>query len=210
MENPNIITALKLQKHNKNRASVFLNGEYVFAVSLKVADTLRKGQILSESEIEYLKAEGEQQLAYERALRFLGYRARSQKEMVEYLQGKEYSPVVIDDTIARLVAENYLDDEAFARLWLSDRERFHPRGSRALQYELQQKGISDEIIHTVLADCEDESSAWLAVKPKLRQWKNLERMDFQKKVMGFLNRRGFDYETCRQVCDRAWSIVLVA
>jgi regulatory protein len=199
------ITALEIQKHNKERVNVFLDGQFALGVTVLVAAALRKGQYLSDVEIEKLKQEDERNKAYARAIRFLGFRARSQAEMVRYLRDKGYSAEVVDEIVGRLVNEQYLDDEAFARFWLEDRERFRPRGQQALRYELRQKGITDEVIDTVLTDLDEDELAWKAVEGKLYRWKNLAEQDLKKKIVGFLSRRGFNYETANKVFNRAWS-----
>lgn len=201
------ITALKVQKHNKERVNVFLDGQFALAVTMLVAATLRKGQYLNDAEIERLKQEDERNKAYNRAIRFLGFRSRSQAEMARYLHDKGYADEVVNDTVSRLIDEQYLDDEAFARFWLENRERFRPRGRQALRYELRQKGISDEVIDTVLIDLDEDELAWVAVERKLHRWKNLTEQDLKKKIVGFLSRRGFNYETANNAFNRAWSSI---
>lgn len=197
------ITALKVQKRNKERVSVFVDDAYAFSVTLMVAATLKKGQHLTEAEIDRLKSGDERNKAYNRALRFLSYRSRSQVEMERYLRDKGYAPEVVSETVDRLVRENYVDDEAFAQDWLASRERYRPRSRHALRYELRQKGIADEVIEATLADVDEDASAWAAVERKLERWKNLSEEEFKKKILGFLGRRGFNYETARSVLDRA-------
>jgi regulatory protein len=199
------ITALKIQKRNKERVNVFLDDEFALAVTAVVATTLRRGQYLSDAEIEKLEQEDERNKAYDRAIHFLGFRSRSQAEVVRYLRDKGYSAGVVDETISRLVEAQYLDDESFARFWLENRERFRPRGRQALRYELKQKGISDEVIDTVLADLDEAELAWLAVESKLHRWRNLAEQDLKKKIVGFLSRRGFNYETANNTFQRAWA-----
>ncbi len=198
------ITALKIQKRSKERVNLFLDDEYSFSLALSLALQLKKGQYLSQAEIEQLKNKDERQKAYQNALHYLGFRARSQVEMERYLQGKQYSPDVIVTTVERLQQEQYLDDEAFAQAWLNNRERFRPRSGRAIRYELRQKGIADEVIETVLVDLDEDKLAWLALEPKLRQWQHLDEERFKKKVMGFLSRRGFNYHVTQAVFRRAW------
>jgi regulatory protein len=185
--------------------NVYLDGEYAFAVTVLVATGLKKGQYLNQTEIQQLKNQDERDKAYNHAIHFLGFRQRTQKEMIQYLRGKGYLPQVVTETVDRLLQEHYLDDEAFACSWLENRERFRPRGQKALRYELKQKGISDEIIETVLTDLDEDKLAWAAVESKLNRWQNLEKVDFKKKVMGLLSRRGFSYEVARTVFDRAWA-----
>lgn len=197
------ITALEVQKRNKERVNVYLDGRYAFAVTMIVAAGLKKGQFLSDDEIEQLKKQDEGNKAYNHAIYFLGFRSRSQSEIADYLRGKKYPPEVITETMDRLVREEYLSDESFARMWVADRERFRPRSRRALRYELRQKGVSDDVIENVLADIDEDELAWRAIEAKLRQWKHLDEPHFKKKALGFLSRRGFNYEVARQAVERA-------
>lgn len=201
------ITAVKIQKDNKERVNVYVDDQYAFAVTVLVAATLKKGQYLSEADIQQFKEQDERQKAYEQALRYLSFRARSRQEMERHLSGKGYSPAVVTATIERLGDEGYLDDEDFARFWLENRERFRPRGQRALRYELRQKGIGDELIDSLLTDLDEDELAWTAVEGKVTQWQNLDEEAFKKKVLGFLSRRGFNYEVTYRIFERAWTQV---
>lgn len=199
------ITALQIQKRNKERVNVFIDGQFALAITALVAVTLKKGQYLSDSDIERLKDDDEVDKAYNQAIRFLGFRPRSKAELERYLQDKKYAPEVVSHIIERLRQEQYLDDEAFARFWLENRERFRPRGRQALRFELRQKGLDHEVIESTLAEVNEEESAWAAVEGKLYRWKDLEEQEFKQKVMAFLSRRGFNYEVASQVAGRAWA-----
>jgi regulatory protein len=201
------ITALQVQKNNQERVSVFLDGEYAFGVTLMVAAGLKKGQVLSSAEIQDLQYEDERNRAYEQAVRYLGYRPRSRAEVERYLGDKGYDPEVVAHAMERLARRNYVDDEAFARFWLENRERFRPRGARALRYELREKGISDHVVDATLSELDEDASAWAALEPKLHGWRALDWQAFQKKAMGYLSRRGFGYGTARQACQRAWAVM---
>lgn len=198
------ITALKVQKHNKERVNVYLDDEYALAVTAVVAATLKKGQYLAEAEIEQLRSQDERNKAYEQSVRFLGYRARSQTEVERYLQQKGYSSEVISEINDRLLEQDYLDDERFARSWVQERQRFGPRSRHALRYELRQKGVADPIISTVLAGLDETELAWAALAQKLHQWRHFSEDDFKKKAYGYLGRRGFNYEVARAVAEQAW------
>jgi regulatory protein len=199
------ITALKIQNRNKERVNLYLDNNYAFPVTVAVALTLKKGQYLTDKEIEQLKSQDAQDKAYQHAIRYLGFRARSRQELEQYLAEKGYSTQVTAATIQRLLDQNYLDDEAFARWWLENRERFRPRSQRALRYELRQKGIANEVIETVLTDLDEEELAWAAVSPKLAQWQNFEAEKLKQKIFSFLSRRGFTYEVAHQIFERAWT-----
>ncbi len=198
------ITRLEVQKKNKERVNVYLDDEYAFGVSMTLALTLIRGQWLSDEEIAGLKQQDEYDRAYNLGVRFLGHRPRSVAEMERHLGKKEFSAAAIAFAVEKLRARGYLDDQDFARFWVDNRMRFRPRGVYGLRYELRQKGLDDEVIDQALADIDEEAAAWTAVQPKLTAWRKLERRQFENKVVGFLNRRGFNYETARTIAAQAW------
>jgi len=197
------ITALKTQKRDKSRVNVFLDGEYAFPVSLDAALELKKGQELSDAEIDVLKNADAYSKAYNASLRYLSYRQRSQSELEIYLKKKEYSDEIVSHTVERLLEKGYLNDAEFARMWIDERNRFRPRAARALRAELRQKGVDNSVIDTALIDLDEEEAAWNAVQSKLARWESLDDFEFKKKVSGYLGRRGFGYDVVRSVLERA-------
>lgn len=201
------ITRLQIQQKNKERVNIFLNEEYAFSLELMLAAGLRKGQQLTEADIAALQAEDERKRAYAAALTFLGQRVRSQTEVAQRLEQREFSPEAIQQTMARLQQEGYLDDTTFGQQWVANRQRFRPRSERALRYELRRKGMDNSIIDEVIeeAEIDEDAAAWAALEPKIARWQGLERAPFSQKAGGFLARRGFGHEVARRVIERAWN-----
>jgi len=120
------ITALKAQKRNKDRVSVYLDGRFAFGVKDIVAVKLRIGQFLTDDDIVELQGQDVFERAYDRALNFLSYRPRSEAEVRRYLQDKQIPETVINATVERLARIDLLDDEAFlqqCQLLFQERER---------------------------------------------------------------------------------------
>lgn len=199
-----IITALKLQKKNKERVNVYLDGRYAFSLAAIEAAKLKRGQPLSDQEIEDLLGRDSFQKTYNQVLRFLSYRPRSEAEVRRYLRDKKVSPSIEAEVVERLTAAGLLDDQAFARYWVEKRESFNPRGLYALRHELRQKGLSEEIIALALEDVDEEESAYRALVNRARRMSPLDRQSFRKKLSPFLRRRGFSYEVINTALDRAW------
>jgi regulatory protein len=198
------ITALKVQKRNPRRVNVYLDGHYAFGLAAIEAARLRRGQVLSNEDIEGLKERDSFEKAHDRALRFLSYRPRSEAEVRRYLQGKAVSPAVEEEVIERLTRAKLLDDLAFARYWVENRESFRPRGLRMLRYELRQKGLSDETIAQALADLDEEEDAYRAALRRGRKLTHLDQISFRKKLGAHLLRRGFPYEVVNLAVERTW------
>ena len=94
----------------------------------------------------------------EAALRFLEARQRSVAEVRRRLTTAGYRTELVDAAIGRLGDLGILDDEAFAAQWVESRDRARPRGERALQAELRQKGVAGETIARTLEERRDTAS----------------------------------------------------
>lgn len=198
------ITALKYQKKNRDRASVFIEGRFAFGVPAIVAASLRRGQFLSDAEIDSLREQGSTETAYSQTLNYLSYRPRSRAETVRYLEKRGLSENQIAAVVSRLERASLLDDEAFAQYWVENRERFRPRGTRALRYELRAKGIAEALIDGALAPIDMSASAHRAASRKAQQLSHLDRSAFRKKLVEYLARRGFDYGVAQETADHYW------
>lgn len=200
------ITALVVQKRNKERVNVYLDGEFAFGLALAEAIKLKKGQTLSDEDIARLKALDEVEVVHERALNLLSYRPRSAEEVRRKLRDskQDFSDTAIETVIERLERAGLLDDEAFARYWVDNRERFNPRSARALRHELRQKGVSDQVADKVLADLDEQDAAYRAAQAKVRRYAHADEDEFRKRMGGYLSRRGFAYGVVRDVLDRLW------
>lgn len=201
------ITRLETQQRNKDRVNVYLEGEFAFGLALVEAIHLRVGQELTPQEVERLKQDDTYHRAHDLALGYLSYRPRSTAELRRYLRRKAVTDEHIEQIIERLTAVGLLDDEAFARFWMEDRETHRPRGPRALRYELQQKGVDNRTIQHALEDLdfEEAESAYRAAAQKRQRYQTItDRATFFRTVGGFLARRGFGWEAARVATERLW------
>ena len=199
------ITSLVVQERNKERVSVYIDGEFAFGLAMIEALKLRKGQQLSAEEIARLRALDEIEVAHENALNFLSYRPRSTHEVHRKLEERKFSQQAVEKVLERLDHAGLLDDEAFARYWVENREQFGPRSVRALRQELRQKGVPDSIVAAALEGLDEEDTAYRAASHQARRLAGLDRQVFSKKLGDFLTRRGFSYAVSRDVIKRLWA-----
>lgn len=199
------ITGLKIQKRNPNRVNVYLDGDFAFGLSRVTAAWLEVGKELDKDQIQALQAEDEAEVAYQKALNFLSYRPRSERELVDNLSKHDFSEDVAQKVIERLGRQGLVDDLAFAQTWVENRSDFKPRGRRALRMELRQKGIESDLIDSVLADIDEDTLAYEAAMKQVRRYRNLDWADYRQKMIGFLARRGFNYGIANEVAKKVWS-----
>ena len=193
------ITAIDEQKRRKGRVNVCLDGKYAFSLQAGLAARLRPGSFLSQEEAEGLLRQDHLARVYRKALDLLAYRPRSRAEMKRYLSRKGVNAEIREEVLERLTQGGLLDDLAFARYWVENRERFRPRGLAMLRSELRSKGVEDEVISQVLAEVNEVESARQMLSRQAAKYAHLEDKAFREKMTNFLRRRGFPYPVIREV-----------
>lgn len=127
----------------------------------------------------------------------LKYRLRSEKELFARLERKKFVKPVIEETLKFMKAKGFIDDCAFAREWISSRIK-KPLGVHRLKQELRIKGISAPVINQELERLKESySEEDTVLKIATRQFqklKNIENTLAQKRIYGYLLRRGFSPE----------------
>jgi regulatory protein len=178
----------------KNKVQVFLDGQYAFSLSKKLAQEVQLNETLPEDRIEELIERDRQDVAYEQALRLLSYRPRTERELRMRYAKKALPEQSQEAALDRLKSEGLVDDAAFAQSWIENRMEFRPRGAWALRSELGAKGVERELIETALEDFDEEEAARRAAHQGARRYKHLSPDLFRRRLSAYLSRRGFTYQ----------------
>ena len=199
------ITALKAQKRNPNRVNVYLNDKFAFGVARIVAAWLKVGQSIDDKKIDELKSQDTYEKAFQKAVQYVNHRPRTEREVRKKLTDQEFPEEVVHAVLQRLGELEIISDEDYARFWIENRSEFRPRSHRMLSLELSQKGIASETIAEALGGAENEDGlAYKAAMKYVRRLADLDWKDFQKKLSGFLGRRGFAYSIIAPVVRQVW------
>jgi len=144
---------------------------------------------------------------YNKALRFLSFRPRSEKEVKSHFakasrgRGQSPSEQTIELIIRKLKEQKFLDDTAFANWWIEQRTLIKLKPKRIIKMELRQKGIDDELIDELLEKTDetvsDLTKAKRIVEKKLSKYKKFQGFEKRNKLGRFLQSRGFDYDTIK-------------
>ncbi len=134
---------------------------------------------------------------YQKALRFLSFRPRSEKEIFKYLNKKLKDRHQVAQIITRLKNENLINDEEFVDWWLEQRFSFNPKSKKVLRLELLQKGIAKNLIEEKLASISQHQiqtaiQTLIAKKAKLYP---------PQKLINYLTARGFEYDLVKNLVD---------
>ncbi len=202
---PSRITGIKLR--SRERAVLTTNdGEtlIVHAEALKLAG-IREGHVLDNKARKRLDLERVRQTAHKAALRLLSHRPRSERELAQRLRQRKLPSDVVADEIERLRGAGLLDDEAFARAWVDERQASAPRGQGLLRYELLGHGVRSELADEAVASVDDRTAALTIARKRAPRLQGLEFRQFSQRLGGFLERRGFAYEDVAEAVRTVWN-----
>jgi regulatory protein len=93
---------------------------------------------------------------------------------------------------------------AFAQFWKENRQSFSPRSRWLTRSELRQKGVADDIIEQVVANVDDEDSAYRAATAKAHSLHEADYQGFRRRLGEYLKRRGFNYGVINNTVKRLW------
>jgi regulatory protein len=204
----NQITDLQVQKNHPSRLSIYLDGNFYCGVSEEVATKhqLKKGTTIDENELKELLHDEELSNAKKYVYNILARRMYSSSEIRKKLKEQGYTDEIIDNVISMMEGYGYLNDKTFAEEWIRSRAHNNPKGKIVLKRELTQKGIEGDIIEEVFSQSFDESQqseiALDMARRQSRSYRNDDPISARRKLQGYLIRRGFDFETVRNVVDK--------
>ena len=130
-----------------------------------------------------------------RCYRHLGDREHSVAELRKRLARAKLAPAIIDEALAIVAEQGYLNDERYARLLAEDRRNIDGWGAERIRARLEAAGIDRELIDDTLAGC-DHASELAAAAEQLRRRcaQPLTNDRERQRAFGILVRLGFDSE----------------
>lgn len=141
-------------------------------------------------------------------MRLLSIRRRSAGEMRQRLREREVPSDIAHEVMARIGRAGLIDDAAFAREWVEQRQRMRGLSHEALRLELVAKEVSADVIAETLGEVgtDEEDLCRELVRERLRREStNLRSADsaalakISRRLDGFLRRRGHDGALVRRV-----------
>jgi regulatory protein len=120
-------------------------------------------------------------------------RARTRSELSDKLASRNVPADVATRLLDRFEEVGLVDDAAFAREWVEQRQSGRGLARRALAQELRRKGIDDEVAQDALDEIDDDAeveAARMLVRAKLRSVRSLDRDKAVRRLVGMLARKG--------------------
>jgi regulatory protein len=120
-------------------------------------------------------------------------RARTRSELAGKLAARNVPTDIAGRLLDRFEEVGLVDDAAFAREWVEQRQSGRGLARRALAQELRRKGIDDEVAREALDEVDEDQEVEAArrlVQAKLRSVRSLDRDRAVRRLVGMLARKG--------------------
>ena len=170
---------------------------------------LQKNQSLSQKELDKILAEQNLIDCKQAAYYYASYKPRTEQQVIEKLKQKKFAPTEIKQAIVFLYEFNLLDDKRFAENYIRNTLRRKPAGKFKLSADLRQKGIDKDTataaVEKVFPHEDTLKLAMEATSKKMRLIAGKEKSKQKTSLISFLNNRGFDWDTIKQVIENKFS-----
>ncbi|CAB1252212.1 recombination regulator RecX [Clostridium sp. MT-14] len=199
-----VITKIEVQRRNREKANVYVDGEFAFSCDLELIYTFNifKGKIV---DIEYLKsvaAENNYMRCKNSALKVLEKTYKTEKQMEDKLLEKQYDEETVAKVMDFLKKYGFIDDNKFVELYIKEKINF--QGRNKIKYSLMKKGIEENLLNEKLNsidNCFEEKTALNIAQKKydaISKNENSTKIIY-KKLGDYLTRKGYDYSIVKDV-----------
>ena len=202
------VTRIAEQRRAKNRRSVYLDGAFAFGCNVNVVARfrLRDGLVLSAEQVAEIQHGEVRQECFDAAIRSLESRLHGRAELKRKLMAKEWGEAVVDGVLDDLARMDYLDDARFARAKAESAANVKHHGRRRAQLELARRGVdrdvADAALSAVYSKGQSIAVATALAEKQAARLKRLDPMVARRRLVGMLQRRGFEYDAIKPVVDR--------
>lgn len=139
------------------------------------------------------------------ALNKISFSQKSTYEIRQKLKDQKFSADVIEKIISYLDSYGFLDDEAYVKAYIRDKDEISSWSRGKIKYMLRQKHIDESLIEDNLCLISDEREAEKAGFFADKKIKNDYSYENRVRVFRHLAGKGFDIDIINQVINERFS-----
>lgn len=213
-ELPANISGITVQKKNKERYSIFVDGDFLLGVHEQtlLEYNLKEGIEITPSLFKKLQREEGRFAVKSYLMGLLSRRDHSRQELMNKALQKDYAPETITDVLDELQEKDYISDTQFALKYASEKSRKNNWGPAKVKAHLYKKGIKRKTIEKCTKKAfEDEdfeeTFIHLISKRKRRFLKEEHPLKRKKKVIDHLARKGYTSTSIYNCIDKLMKLL---
>ncbi|ACM22969.1 Regulatory protein recX [Thermotoga neapolitana DSM 4359] len=129
-------------------------------------------------------------------MRLLKYRVRFENELRNRLKSKGFSDEEVENTIATLKKQGYIDDEKAAYLFAVDEMRLKLFGPKIVKMKLRSLGVDEETSERAI----ERALSEIDFPEELKRLKT--RFESRQEMKDYLYKRGFEISHIEEILDQ--------
>ena len=188
------ITSITAQEKRKDRANLFVDGEFFAGVSLETVLKLRlkAGDEVDAERLSEILTETERTEALQKAGDYALKNLKTKRQVKDYLLKKGYSEETVWYCVDKLKEYGYIDDKEYSKRFIESTSK--TQGKRLIEYKLMMKGVKKEDIASAYenAETDDNANARALCEKYLRNKEKTKENVL--KAYKYLIGKGFSYE----------------
>jgi len=148
--------------------------------------------------------------ALQKARHYCGYQERCHQEVKDKLYGFGLHKAQVEQLLAQLIEEDYLNEERFACQFAGGKFRMKNWGRNRIQNELGQRQVGEYCIKKAMKEIPEEDYRASLAKIAAAKWESLEnygRPEQEKKTRDYLLYKGYEWpliqETLKKLSGKA-------
>ncbi len=190
------ITAIEVQKKDKERYSLFVDGDFFSGVSMEtvIKHHLKVGLELDKKELAEILYVTEKEKALKKALDYVSKALKTKRQVKEYLLGKEFSEEIVYNVLDKLLEYGLINDFNYCLRYIETYSK--TQGRKLMEYKLMLKGASKTDIEKAFMEIDGEiDNVENAYRLAVKHLKGKERtLENYSKTYRYLASKGYLFE----------------
>ena len=163
---------------------------------------LSRDKVISKEELTEIQDFAQFSYGKNLALYHLSFKARTEKEVREYLKKYDIEDTIANQVIANLKDENWINDRQYTYAIINANQLSGDKGPYLLSQKLAQKGVPKSTIENVLKDFDFTEVAQRVAEKLLKKYTGkLPARALQEKIIQNLTNKGFSYSDAKSAFD---------
>ena len=163
---------------------------------------LSRDKVISQEELKEIQDFAKFSYGKNLALYHLSFKARTEKEVSEYLKKYDIDAKIVSQVIANLKEDKWINDSQYAYTIINANQLSGDKGPYVLTQKLAQKGISKSTIEEILKEFDFSEVAQRIANKLLKKYEGkLPARALQDKIIQNLTNKGFSYSDAKSAFD---------
>lgn len=200
------ITELKPQK-NGTFYNLFVDGEFLCSVNdeLIFLHHLSVGKEIDKKELIEIQKQANLKKSYNLAIKYLGFRMRTEQEVENYLLGKDFDENTIQITLDKLKDYKFVNDAQYIKTYIKGKIN-EGQSKNKIKYYLIKKGLEEESVIAQLQSCYPHDLEIYHLEKQMEKaadkYNQLPYRDKVAKISQYFLQKGYQSEDIRTVSNK--------